>query len=171
MWASRNYLPQHKGATFGNKVHPAGNSWFNLATITQTTLLKTETKLHFTDVVKSKAVSLEKLLKYEDFSPSQWQIMSLKTKTKTTHDSACLPSQPLGGWQGTVPGQHGPYSETLPQKAKTGWRDDLVFKGTCCSGGGPGLSSHTHLSSGGSDALSWPPDDCMHAMYRRQQNT
>lgn len=62
-------------------------------------------------------------------------------------------------------------SETLPQKAKTGWRDDLVFKGTCCSGGGPGLSSHTHLSSGGSDALSWPPEDCMHAMYRRQQNT
>lgn len=153
MWASRDYLPQHKGATFGNKVHPAGNSWFNLATITQTILLKTETKLHFTDVVKSKAVSLEKLLKYEDFSPPQWQIMSLKTKT--THDSACLPSQPLGGWQGTVPG----------------WRDDLVFKGTCCSGGGPGLSSHTHLSSGGSDALSWPPGDCMHAMYRRQQNT
>lgn len=45
---------------FGNKVYPAGNSWFNLATITQTTLLKTETKLHFTDVVKSKAVSLKK---------------------------------------------------------------------------------------------------------------
>lgn len=58
--------------------------------------VKTETNLHFTDVVKSKAVFLKKLLKYEDFSPPpQWQIMSLKTKTKTTLDSACLPPQPL----------------------------------------------------------------------------
>lgn len=43
---------------------------------------KTETNLHFTDVVKSKAVFLEKLLKYEDPPPPQWQIMSLKNQNQ-----------------------------------------------------------------------------------------